>query len=50
MINEYPIFVISYNRAKNHTTAKWLAKYGVSHYMVVHKEQLAIILNTRHQK
>ena len=40
MINEYPIFVISYNRAKNHTTAKWLAKYGVNHYMVVHKEQL----------
>lgn len=40
MINEYPIFVISYNRQKNHTTAKWLAKYGVKHYMVVHKEQL----------
>ncbi len=41
MINEYPIFVISYNRAKTHTTAKWLAKYGVDHYMVIHKEQLA---------
>lgn len=40
MINQYPIFVISYNRAKNHTTAKWLAKYEVAHYMVVHKEQL----------
>lgn len=41
MINQYPIFVISYNRAKNHTTAKWLAEYGVKHYMVVHKEQMA---------
>ena len=41
MINEYPIFVISYNRAKTHTTAKWLAEYGVHHYMVVHKEQIA---------
>lgn len=40
MINEYPIFVISYNRAKNHTTAKCLANYGVKHYMIVHKEQL----------
>lgn len=40
MINEYPIFVISYNRAKNHTTAKWLAKYGVKHYMILHKEQI----------
>lgn len=40
MINEYPIFVISYNRAKNHTTAKWLAKYCVKHFMIVHKEQL----------
>ena len=40
MINEYPIFVISYNRAKNHTTAKWLAKYGIHHFMVIHKEQL----------
>ena len=40
MINEYPIFVISYNRSKNHTTAKGLARYGVDHYMVVHKEQL----------
>lgn len=40
MINQYPIFVISYNRAKNHTTAKWLAKYGVKHFMVIHKEQM----------
>ena len=41
MINEYPIFIISYNRAKNHTTAKWLAKYGVKHFMIIHKEQLS---------
>jgi len=40
MINQYPIFVISYNRAKTHTTAKWLAKYEINHFMVVHKEQL----------
>lgn len=40
MVNKYPIFIISYNRALNHKTAKELAKYGVYHYMVVHKEQL----------
>lgn len=41
MPNKYPIFIISYNRAKNHLTAKHLASWGVKHYMVVHKEQLA---------
>lgn len=41
IINQYPIFIISYNRAKNHTTAKELAKYGIKHFMVVHKEQIA---------
>lgn len=40
MPNKYPIFIISYNRAKNHLTAKHLASWGVKHYMVVHKEQL----------
>ena len=41
MPNKYPIFIISYNRAKNHLTAKHLASWGVKHYMVVHKDQLA---------
>ena len=41
MINEYPIFVISYNRAKTHKTSRKLADFGVNHYIVVHKEQEA---------
>lgn len=40
MINEYPIFVISYNRAINHKTSKKLAEFGVNHYLVLHKEQI----------
>lgn len=40
MINEYPIFVISYNRAKNHITSRKLADFGVHHYLILHKEQI----------
>ena len=38
--NKYPIFVISYNRAKNHTTSKILADFEVPHYLILHKEQV----------
>lgn len=39
--NKYPIFVISYNRAKNNKTSKTLANFGVYHYLIIHKEQIA---------
>lgn len=38
--NKYPIFVISFNRAKNHTTSKILAEYHVPHFLILHKEQI----------
>lgn len=39
MINKYPIFIISYKRPKTHKTAKKLAEFGVSHYLVLHTDQ-----------
>lgn len=38
--NKYPIFVISYNRAKNHTTSRTLSEFEVPHYLVLHKDQI----------
>lgn len=40
MNSKYPIFVISYNRPQNHITAKRLAEFNVSHFLVLHKEQI----------
>lgn len=40
MSNKYPIFIISYNRPKNHITARKLAEYEIYHYIVLHKEQI----------